>query len=354
MASCVIRTSPEYTRLKRLSGVNDESLTLQMMVYEDAEGRLPEIDEISGADSFPVLMEDMNLKEWEYGYFGKTETLVPTGDVREANARVNGIYRDLEIKITPLDETCLVDVIKRPTLDDWIEGGFDIDIDMNHAKNAKILDSIAEKLDNQYGFRMRTFSSQDAPYIKELNGFNWQTKNAFILNGDIWINTDNASIDAPLHEMMHMLLGEMRFNDTKLYEELVSIFASTVGFRMARQGYLSNYAERDAMEEYYVTQVARYMAGLGSEVTKLPKEVRSKIDYGIKRMTNTILMGVNSAQALTPQQIGQESILSLGKLLGSTLLNNKSRMGGDMGYTHRIAMNIKKRLIQQGKLEEIC
>jgi hypothetical protein len=34
---------------------------------------------------------------------------------------------------------------------------------------------------------------------------------AFIFNGNIYVNSDVATIDSKIHELMHILLGSMRF-----------------------------------------------------------------------------------------------------------------------------------------------
>ena len=34
---------------------------------------------------------------------------------------------------------------------------------------------------------------------------------AFILDGNIIVNSDIASVDAPVHELMHVLLGSLKF-----------------------------------------------------------------------------------------------------------------------------------------------
>jgi hypothetical protein len=44
---------------------------------------------------------------------------------------------------------------------------------------------------------------------------------AFVHNGKIYINTDRADIDAPIHEMTHMLLGSIRFKNPDLYFDLI-------------------------------------------------------------------------------------------------------------------------------------
>jgi hypothetical protein len=44
---------------------------------------------------------------------------------------------------------------------------------------------------------------------------------AFILNGNIYINTDSATIDAPIHGQLHLFLGSIRFGNPNLYFQLV-------------------------------------------------------------------------------------------------------------------------------------
>jgi sulfur carrier protein ThiS len=44
---------------------------------------------------------------------------------------------------------------------------------------------------------------------------------AFIYNGDVYINSDVATIDSKIHELMHILLGAMRFKQPELYSEII-------------------------------------------------------------------------------------------------------------------------------------
>jgi len=43
----------------------------------------------------------------------------------------------------------------------------------------------------------------------------------FVHNENIYINTDNATIDTPIHEMMHIFLGGVRYSDPNTYFRLV-------------------------------------------------------------------------------------------------------------------------------------
>jgi hypothetical protein len=55
-------------------------------------------------------------------------------------------------------------------------------------------------------------------YIRTLNA------DAFIQDGTIYINVTNANIDAPIHEMMHLVFAAMKYNDDykPLYYALVN------------------------------------------------------------------------------------------------------------------------------------
>jgi hypothetical protein len=60
-----------------------------------------------------------------------------------------------------------------------------------------------------YGINIIPVTSND-DFPPELNVS--QAK-AFIYNGNIYLNIDNATIDSPIHEMLHILLGSMSRNN---------------------------------------------------------------------------------------------------------------------------------------------
>ena len=71
-----------------------------------------------------------------------------------------------------------------------------------------------EKLADLYGIRFNTITDS------ELSTPEWRDvapevslANAFVYNGEIYINLDKSSVDAPLHEFMHILIGSMRFTN---------------------------------------------------------------------------------------------------------------------------------------------
>lgn len=353
MASCPIKTNPRYQQLKRMSGVDEDLLDVVVMTSQDANGRYPELDEIPGADSSPVLIKSFGLEEGKTAFYGNISDIAPDGDIRKASAKINSTYRDLETKVTKFADRAVVSLTRRPGFEQ-VEGPFHVDTFSSNAKQKTVLGSIAEKLDKQYGFGVHVFNEEEAPFIPELENVDWQSKNAFVFNGEIWINTDNAHLDAPIHEMMHLLLGEIKYNDPELYNYLVGSLADTADYRMARKFMLADYAERDAQEEYFVTEASRYIAGYDTPLRRLEKARRSKLDYDIFRMTDTVFMGVNSAHQLGIEELGNMSIVELCQRLGSAIMNRRVSFGGDLGYSHRIAASQKRELIREGRLEENC
>ena len=351
MASCVIKDN-NYNRLKRLSGLDEESLDVQVGMYRDGHGRDPELDELAGVDSAPALISTLNLKEGKTTYYGKMEDIAPDGDLGKANINTNNEFRDLETRFTQLGDTVITNIVRRPGYDVY-EDNFDVDGDLTNAKTISMLTSIASKSEKLYGIPMHVFTSREAE-LKGLTGLNWQTKNAFIFNGEIWINADYARLDAPVHELMHMLLGELKYNDSELYYNIISIIADTEGYRATRRGLLWSYAEGDAREEYFVSNAALFLSGMQSDIDNLSEPIKDKIRYNIVRMMDTAFMGANSARILDFDTIGNMSVQEVCKRLGSVIMNHKAVFGGDLGYSHRIAANIKRKLIQENKLEEIC
>lgn len=354
MSSCIDKDSQAFKNLKKMTGVDDDSLSITMMVAEDMKGRLPEIDEVPNADSFPVLESNLSLKPMGDRFITDTRKIAVDSDLQGAVVRINNIHKDLEAKVFDFDGKAIVDVVKRPNIGTFYEDGFDVETNDNPSKRGLIFESIADKSSELYGVKMNVFSEGTIDQFPELQGIYTGNKNAFILNNEIYINTDNASLDAPIHEMMHMLMGEMKYNDAELYNSLVESMAELPGFNEMHRRIYPDLTQRDAMEEVFVTQVARSMVGMDNVIDKLPLGVRSKIEYNVLRMIDTSIMGSNSALGMEFHDLSKYSINDLCRMLGSTIINNKAKINGDHGFAHRIALNVKREMIKNNELKEIC
>jgi hypothetical protein len=66
-----------------------------------------------------------------------------------------------------------------------------------------------------YGIEMIPITNKELAEWKDIPDV--KNVSAFIYQGNVYINTDLADIDAPIHEMTHMLLGSVRFKNPELY-----------------------------------------------------------------------------------------------------------------------------------------
>jgi hypothetical protein len=57
------------------------------------------------------------------------------------------------------------------------------------------------------------------------------------LNNNIYINTDLATLDSPIHEILHLVLGSIKFQNPKLYTDLVSLAVQFGNFNKIAKKY---------------------------------------------------------------------------------------------------------------------
>lgn len=356
MSKCIDRESIEFKSLKKMTGIDDNALSVISMMSMETRGRMPEIDEVPNANSLPVMETELGISynKSRDRFSTDTEKFVNGSSIKESVVRINNRFKDMEVKAFDFDGKTIIDILKRPNIGKFYDGEFDIDTNQSQSDIKQIFDAISEKSSELYGVDIRTFNDGTVDNFSELKGFDYGLKNAFILNGNIYINTDYANLDAPVHEMMHLLLGELKFNDGNLYNEIVNTMTEIPNFNEIRNTLYSDLAMRDAMEEIFVTQVSRHMVGMDSIISKLPLKMKSKIEYDILRMIDTSFMGSNSAIGMKFTDLSDMSIHELCRVLGSTLLNNKAKINNDLGFSHRIALNVKRELLRNGELKEIC
>jgi hypothetical protein len=90
-------------------------------------------------------------------------------------------------------------------------------------KNNDRLNTILDRLEKLYGVkfhRVTTAHLMQGSFNSIIE--NATSVNAFILDGEIYINMDRASSDAPIHEISHIILGSLKFTNPNMYYNIVS------------------------------------------------------------------------------------------------------------------------------------
>lgn len=216
-----------------------------------------------------------------------------------------------------------------------------------------VFNNTLEKLANLYGITFNTVT--DA----ELNSSRWsdlmpesKLVNAFIYDGQIYINIDRASVDAPLHEMLHLFVGSMRFTNPKVYQQLIQLSERFPNYnKLASQ--FSGKTRNDINEEIFITEISKHLTGQKSSLAGIDEKLLYEISYNVHRVLDSVLMGTDSSKTITDDRLYTLSLKDLAFELNSAIMTNNIPPLRD-SELHRKLNNMKSDLMKEGKLEEIC
>lgn len=348
--TCINKNSVEYQALKNKSGIPEFILEAISAEYLEKYGRFPELDELPKSNSQPHLEKKLKLNH----KIGKIDTILEaTGQstIEDATISINNEYRDLETSILPINETAIVDIKHRPSIYNLEE--YENQVEFNNVNDQTFINQMLEKLAKLYGIKIIPITNA------ELQSDKWKgivtealVTNAFIYNGNIYINTSNASLDAPLHEMMHLLIGSIRFSNPTLYNELLSIVPQFTGYEQLIKTF-KNRTRSDINEELLVTEFSKYLIGGQSILNKLDERVVYELKYNINRLLNSVLMGTDSVEQYE-DTIYNMSLKELAKKVNSSSMNNTFKGSLEDAKIHRTLQNYKSELLESGKLKEYC
>lgn len=216
------------------------------------------------------------------------------------------------------------------------------------------LEALLDRLSDLYGIRFNRVTSSELRLgnFKELIPDATRV-NAFILNGEIYINTDNASDDAPIHELSHMLLGSLKSTDYDLYSALVNSVESLDNYD-SRLEEFPNRARMDVNEEIFVDMFARHF----TENLELPVDsnLMNKAEYEIKRNIDSAIFPNESTTKVSLDSISNKSFSEIMDLFGTSINETTiaNAFNGNESGTNRRLANIKEDLLKQGLLKEYC
>ena len=318
------------------SGIKEEDL------------KYPELDQINNPDSSEYLSENIKLQDGG-AFISDILNYTNSDNIEDATIAINNKHRDLEVDILPLNKEALVKVEHRPTDTSMKENPI-VDID----KNKQAIVPIFNKLATLYGIKFHNVTIEDLirnPKFKDI--IDAKHINAFILDGEIYINMDVADIDAPIHELTHLLLGSIKYQNPSLYNNIVSIAEELPNYNELITNY-QNRTRSDINEEIFVTELAKYVSNKPSILQNLPMFVQEEMLYNIKRLLDSMLMGDISVKAIPTSKLMNMSLYDMTKLVNSPAFTNVSRATLNDSQVHRILNNRKSDLMSRNELIEEC
>lgn len=357
MAVCVNRNLREYQTLKEMSGIPEIILDFYCSKYLEKFDRLPELDELPNVNSEEYLKDSIKIQSIGDIDFADNDAIRKNIGVspEEASVKINSIHKDLEVKVIPTsDKKSMIEIRHRPS--EFVDGTEEVDgnFEPNLENQRVILRQSLGRMKDLYGINIVEASTAE---LKESGIFEQvpeaEIARAFVFNGQIYINSDLASLDAPVHELLHIFLGAMRYTNPIAYQNILQSISSFSSVKKIAKLY-PNRTTSDILEETLVTEMADMLTGKPSELNYLPVKQLNQMMYEMQRNLDTLLMGNISVKSLNPETLFSSTILELAAKTQSPEFNETTISVMDLSDMHRRTSNFKQKLMEAGELEEIC
>lgn len=357
MNTCINTKSIEFQNAAKRSGLSDFEFAVNINIHQSKQRKygmseneltFPQLDQIIGADSTQYLIEHIKLKN---NCANISDLLYYTNkdNIEDAIIELNNIHRDLEINVLPLNEQCFIQINKRPTsYYNKQSNKFDVSSDI------RALFPIFNKLATIYGIKFNNITTQELITNEKFkNVLDAKHTNGFILDGEIYINSDIADIDTPIHEMAHLLLGGIKYQNFKLYDDLISLSEKLPNYSDLIKLYPGR-TRSDVNEEIFVTELAKFAANKPSLLQNLPMYVQDELLYNMTRLLDSILMGDLSSNIISCENRFNKSLPEIAEIVNSNIFENISRATLTQSNIHRILNNKKSDLLKNNELIEEC
>lgn len=352
--SCINKQSLEYEDLKRSSTLSSNVLDAYCLTFQDKHGRMPKLDEIPGSDSSQFLKEELKVNKLDSVSNERLLKFTGAETVKDAVINLNNHYLDTEIKAIDLGETSILKIKKRPdVMPKEIETYYTPDMTTG---NDVIIQGL-EKLRTLYGYDVREVTSfeLESEQWKDLMPGN-KLVNAFIYNGNIYINVDNMTPDSRVHEMLHLLVGSIRFTNPELYSQLLQSTMQIQNIETLMQIHHSDKTRNDALEEIFVSELAKKLVGIESKLDNLSSEQLYEINYNVKRVLDTLLEGDYSTKIISDDILYKMTLEDVAEEVNSSKLTNTffgtyNQQGSEV---HRKLSTMKQDLLKKYDLLEFC
>lgn len=351
---CLNTNSTEYQNLKQASGIPIKTLNIKCAYFQEEHGRLPRLDELQGSNSTIYLKEQLKINKNDTADKNKLLEFTGTNSVNEAIININNKYPDQQFNAIDLGDKVMVDIKQRPdVVYKQLEKIYTPDENISPLTIIEGLD----ELRTLYGYDIREVDSVDLEQEEWSHLMPSEKRvNAFIYDGNIYINSDNMGSDSKIHEMLHLLFGHTRFSNPELYQSLLQLTSQIENLENILQAKYPNKTMNDALEEFTVSELAKYLAGMESKLDGLSKEQIYEINYNVKRTLDTLLSGDYSTKIIPDEILYNGTYKQVAKAVNSSRLTNNFQGTSmfDGSELHRKLSNTKSELLRKGQLTEIC
>lgn len=282
--------TPEYTR-KQLIKIIDTAEKAACFVYA--------LNEQEGTDRVKISSKALEsilnrIAEAKYEYF-----VVETVGDRTSGSNKYGFksyYQTTEERNTPKGTyKTLVTQINSVEINNNL-----VSTDEQTARLApsiRMLEDLSKKIQDKLGVTIHVETQSTLEELfKEWGQEMPSNVKGFVRNGEIYINSSNATDEDLFHEYTHIMLGILKAKNYENYQDLVTLVAESENAQRVKNSIRGQYAylaEQDLNEEVFAEMFARYMSGrdLGAFLNGTLKDAKKAVDakmgsiFGSSRIT---------------------------------------------------------------------
>lgn len=218
---------------------------------------------------------------------------------------------------------------------------------------------IANHLSKNYGINVNVVTAREV--ASKFRGIvpNAGRTNAFIYNGEVYLNVDRATTADSLHEFAHLIMGSMKRTNPGLYYGLVEQVESLANYDDKIEAFRSmgdTRAVPDLNEELFVTEFGNYFAKIAEPWFEGKESSLEEMGRIFKEKTQKTFQ---TSDDIKNEKLGRLLNMSIDNIMsefGSALINNDLAAGFDMNLASesRTITNLIQKLIKSGNLKEDC
>lgn len=218
---------------------------------------------------------------------------------------------------------------------------------------------IANHLSKNYGINVNVVTAREI--ASKFRGVipNAGRTNAFIYNGEVYLNVDRATTADSLHEFAHLIMGSMKRTNPGLYYGLVEQVESLANYDDKLEAFRmigDTRAVPDLNEEIFVTEFGNYFARIAEPWFEGKEASLEEMGRIFKEKTQKTFQ---TSDDIKNEKLGRLLNMSIDNIMsefGSALINNDLAAGFDMNLASesRTITNLIQKLIKSGNLKENC
>lgn len=351
---CTVKQSQKFQMLSKMSGVSTQTFDAVSKVFLNKYGRLPYLDEVVNANSESYLKEKLQIDNDGFTHINRVLEYTGSDSIEESTINLNNLYRDLNIEILDYINNCEFKINHRPTEYDPKEQDKEDPIisEIDKFDNKTIIEERLYQMKKLFGIKINNIT------IKDLSNNKWKDiipnaslVKAFVYNGEIFINTDLATVEDQIHELMHIFLGGVRYTNPDVYMQILNKISELPNLPKLADEY-KHRSENDVLEEIFVNQFSKYLKGIPSIFDQMSQSDLYNIEYEVLRNLDSFIDGNYSVKSIEDWQ--NKSLKELTKLTQSDIMTNSRQNIIDMSKIHREMANQKEDLLKKGTLIQIC